>query len=91
VDGGELARVGLGGQVEIDEAGAGDLGARHERTRRQRRDDRLGERARVLPGALGQAQRDVGGELSVGRLAGALERHRLRRRHLGQEAAGELT
>jgi len=89
VDCAELACVGRGRQVEVDEAGAGYLGARHQRTRRQRRDDRRRQLARALARGPGEAQRHVAGKIAVLRLARALDHHARRRGLLREDAAGE--
>ena len=60
-------------QVEIDESGAGDFGAREQRTRWQRRDDGLGDFARRLAGRSRQSQRDAAGIVAVRRIARALD------------------
>ena len=89
VDARQLARVRLRAQVEIDEARAGDFGARHQRARRQCRDDRSGQLARLAPGLLRQPQRHVAGEVAMLRIAGALHHHRVGGGHLRQVAAAQ--
>jgi len=90
VDERELARVGRGGQVEVDESGARHLGARQQGTRRERRHDGGRQLARVAACRLREAQREVGGELAVLAVAGALDHHRGRCGHLREHAPGEL-
>ena len=62
-------------QTEIDEAGAGDLGARDQRIRRQRGHQRLRQLARILARRLGDAHGDVALEVAVLRIARALDHH----------------
>jgi hypothetical protein len=59
-------------QEEIDEAGAGDLHFLDGRVLLQRADNGLGQFARRLARDLRQAHGDVGGEVAIGRIAGAL-------------------
>jgi len=90
VDTRELARVRLGRQVKVDESRTCHLGARQQGTRRQCRHDCGRQLARVAACRLGQPQREVGGELAVLGVAGALDHHRGRCGHLGEHAPGEL-
>ena len=70
----KLARAGSGPEIEIDETGAGDFGARHQLVGRQRGDDGLRQLARIAARRLGQPHGDVAGEVAVLRIAGALHR-----------------
>jgi hypothetical protein len=69
----ELPRIGLGRQEEINEAGAGHLGARHQGISRQRGDDRLRQLTGIAASGLGQAQRDVRGEVAMLGVASPLD------------------
>src|SRR6185437_9197108 len=89
VDGGQLAPIGGGRQEEVDEAGAGDLRARHERAGRQGGNDLLRQLPRLAAGRLREAHGGVGCKITVLRIAGALDRERARRRRPGQRAADE--
>ena len=55
--------------------GPGDLDRGDRRKRLELRLDRLGERARVRPRALGEHHRRVGREIAVRRIARRLDRH----------------
>ena len=98
MDARELVRVGLLRKEKVDEAGAGDFGACHERICRQRRDDRLGELARVAARRFCQPQRNIGREIAMLRIARALDDDRgalrlARKRgiaHAGQSAEQKL-
>ena len=61
-------------EADVDEARPGDLGAGHALDRDQLREDRLGERARIGAGALGQHHRRVGGEIAMRGIARRLDR-----------------
>ena len=89
VNAAELARVGLGGEMKVDEAGSCHLGARHERTVRQCRDDGCGELTRLAAASPGEAQREIGSEITVPRLARALHYHLGRRGYVRQHASPE--
>jgi hypothetical protein len=89
VDASQLARVGLRAQVEIDETRAGDLGARQQLTRRQGRDDRGGQLARLAARLLRQAQRHVTGKVAMLRIAGTLHHHGAGGGYLRQDAAAQ--
>jgi hypothetical protein len=62
---------------EVDEAGTGDVGLRHLVVARHGGDDRFGRLSGLAPDALGELQRDVGGEVAVRRVLRAiqLDRH----------------
>ncbi len=68
-----------GGDAQIDEARAGDLGGLDEvdgaRLRHQGVDDGLGQFTRVAAGGLGQLHGHVGGDVAVGGDLGALQKH----------------
>jgi arginyl-tRNA synthetase len=61
-------------RVNVDEAGTGDLDLLDPRRRRQRRDQRLRELARIAPRRLGELHRRVRRIVAVARLLRALER-----------------
>ena len=65
--------LGVGGEREVDEAGARDLGPGDQLGRRQLGQQQAGEFARVALERLGELQREVGGEVAVARLLGALQ------------------
>ena len=76
-DGLQAGEPGIARQAEVDEARAGDLGARDEIALGKRGDDRLRQFARILAGGLGQPHRNVAGEVAVLFIARALD-HDLR-------------
>lgn len=91
--------LGVGGEREVDEAGACDLGPGDQRGRRQLGQQQAGELARVALERLGQLQREVGGKVAVAGLFRALEqdggggqirRHAVQRglQQIGQEDFG---
>ncbi len=86
----EFARVRLGRQVEVDESGPCHLDAREQGARRERGHDGGRKLARIPARRLCQAQREVGGELAVLVVAGALDDHRGGGGHLREHAPGEL-
>ncbi len=61
-------------EMEIDEARASDFDFRDELTRRQRVHDRLGDVARLALRNPGKLHCRIGGEIAVGRVAGAFDR-----------------
>jgi len=65
--------LGVGGEREVDEAGAGDLGPGDQLRGRQLGEQQAGELARVALERLGELQREVGGEVAVARLLRALQ------------------
>jgi len=65
--------VGLGGEEEIDEAGAGDLHLGQQRVRRQRGDQFFRQFTRLGASRLGQQHGQVGGEIAVLAAARALD------------------
>ncbi len=65
--------VGVGGQAEIDKAGAGDLDAVDQCRRWHRGNDARSQIPWIGAGALGQHHRDIGGEIAVGRITRALD------------------
>ena len=65
VDVAHLLLPGAGRQVEVDEAGAGELDLRHRIRCRQRIDQLLRQRTRIALRGLGQQHRGVGGEVAV--------------------------
>src|SRR5262245_45206942 len=65
-------------QPEVDEARAGDLGARDQPVRRQSRDDGLRQLARTPARRLGETHGDVAGEIAVLRIARSLDHHLVR-------------
>jgi hypothetical protein len=71
-------------EVEVDEAGPGDLGALHEVGLGKRLDELLRQAPGRHPGALGQGEGKVGGELAVLGAGGA---GKLDRRRAGGEGA----
>ncbi len=77
--GGDDGLAGRGGDAQVDEAGAGDLGAFDQAgragLRHQRVHDGLGQFARVAAGRLGQLHGHVGGDVAVGGDLGALQQH----------------
>ena len=68
----DLAEPGRS-QPEVDEAGAGDLGALDLRKTGRRNHQLLGQLARRLPARGRELQRDVGGVVAVRRVARALQ------------------
>ena len=72
----QLAVQPLGRLKEVDKAGAGDLHLGHRRVVGQRLDQGLGQVAGLEPGGLGQHQGDVGGEVAVAFVLGAINLHR---------------
>ena len=77
--------IRLRAQEKIDEAGAGDFHFADLCTLRQRRDQCLGDRARILARGLRQQHRGIGGEIAVFLLPRALDDKR-RGRVGGQRA-----
>ncbi|MCY1374011.1 hypothetical protein D9M69_613210 [compost metagenome] len=71
--------AGRGGDAQIDEAGAGDLGAFDQAggagLRHQGVDDGLREFAGIAAGRLGQLHGHVGGDVAVGGNLGPLQQH----------------
>ena len=65
--------IGVGGEEEVDEAGAGDLDLVHQRVCRQRGDQFLGQLARFGARRFGQQQRHVAGEIAVVAVARPLD------------------
>jgi hypothetical protein len=59
--------------MKVDESRPGDLRLVDQLARRQRVEDRLRELPRVAARRLGELQRDVGGEIAVRGVAGALD------------------
>ena len=59
--------------MEVDEAGAGDLGLLDQVAGGQRVEDRLGELPRIAPRRLRELQRHVRGEIAVRGVARALD------------------
>ena len=74
------------GQGQVDEAGAGDAGYLHLIQRLQLGHDRVGQRARIGAGGLGQHHRGVGGQVAMAGIARRLHRHRLAVEAGGQRA-----
>ena len=64
-------------EPHVDEPRPSDrrLAERRLPAERQSRHDRLGDRARLFPGRLGQRQRHVGGEVAMLRPLGPIDRH----------------
>ena len=60
-------------EEEIDEAGAGNLDLHHGVACSQPGDNLFGDVARLAPCRLGEHQRQVAGEVTVGAVAGALD------------------
>ncbi len=74
-DPGQLAGKRVSGQPEVDEAGAGDRHRLHDRDgQRQVCHDLVGDGAGLVAEHAGELQREIGGEIAVGRVAGTLER-----------------
>ncbi len=71
-DPGHHGVVGVGGKMEVDEAGAGDLHLLHLPAVRQGFDDLLRQVARPHARRLAVHQRGIGGEVAVGRIPGSL-------------------
>ena len=84
-------RVRRGRQEEIDEAGAGDLGPIDEGARGQGGHDGLRELPRIAARRFGMTQCNVGGEVAMLRVAGALDGdRRVVQRELAQGFAKKL-
>ena len=65
---------GIAREPEIDEAGAGDLGPRHQRLGRlELANHLLRDGARILPLPPGEREREVGRQVAVGLVPRALE------------------
>ena len=75
-----------GGEVEVDEAGAGDLDLGDRVRGRQRVEQLLRQRPRVAARGLGQQHRRIGGEVAVRALLGTLD-HELGRGKVGGQDA----
>ena len=69
----QLLLVRLRREMEVDEAGPGDLGPLDQLARRQRVEDRLRQLPRVAARRLRQLQRNVRGEVAVRGVARALD------------------
>ena len=82
-----LLLPGGGGQVEIDEAGAGKLGPGDGVRCRHCLQQLLGQRARIGPGGLGQQHCRVGREIAVRTLLRALD-GKVGRGEVGGQGAG---
>ncbi len=85
-DRGGFALVRGRGQVEVDEAGAGDLDLADVLAARQRLDQCLCQCARIAARGLGQQHRGVGGEVAVVAGLRALD-HEVRRQGVGGQGA----
>src|SRR5690606_19168820 len=85
-DGAQLALPGAFGQPEVEEARAGDLDRGDRVARRQRRDQRLRQRARVRLRRPGQQHRGIAGEVAVAAVLGTLD-HELRDLQAGRQRA----
>jgi len=84
--GGDFALPGACGEVEIDEAWAGDLDARHVVAGRQCGDQRLRQRARIGARGFRQQHRRVGGEIAMLAGLGSLD-HEVRDGRVGRQGA----
>ena len=84
-DGRDQAQMGAGGQEEVDEAGAGDLGSRYQVRGRQGRDQTRRQVTGLATSGLRHDQGQIGGEIAMNRVAGAV--------HLGirEVRASDLT
>src|SRR6202030_906727 len=90
VDTREFVRVRLGRGWKVDNPAPCHFGARQQGTRRERGHDGGRKLARIPARRLRQPQREVGGELAVLVVAGALDDHRGGSGHLREHAPGEL-
>lgn len=81
-----FALVGGRGEMEIDEARAGNLHARYIVAGRQCGQQCLGQRTRVAARSLGQQHRRIGGEIAVLAGLGPLD-HKIRRQGVGGQGA----
>ena len=77
--------IGIRLEADVDESGACDRDFRHQRVRRQMPGQRIGQFTRLVPSARRGHERPIGGEIAVGRIAGALEL-----RHQGTHVLGSI-
>ena len=90
MDGRQLARIGVARQKEIDEAGAGNLGAGDERVGGQGSDDRLRQLARIAPRGFGEAHGNVRGEVAVLGVLRAVHDDHARGGRFREQARGKM-
>ena len=76
--------MGIGRQKEVDDAGTGDLGSGHQVRGRHGSDQLSRQIPGLTPGGLGHDQGQIGGEVAMGGIAGALHQE------IGRGGAADL-